>query len=94
MLILKKIGDLGNNLARIRKQNATIGFVPTMGALHNGHVSLIKVCKKNNAHCVASIFVNPTQFNSTTDFLKYPVTIERDIDILEEAGCDVLFYQV
>jgi len=63
-----------------------------MGALHPGHLSLIQSSKKENAVTISSIFVNPTQFNDPGDFQKYPVTIEKDIDLLEEAGCDVLFF--
>ena len=62
-----------------------------MGALHSGHIALIQNCKSAGHLCVCSIFINPTQFNNKGDFKKYPVTLETDIDMLEEAGCDLLF---
>ncbi|MEZ5046791.1 MAG: pantoate--beta-alanine ligase [Chitinophagaceae bacterium] len=87
MLVIKHIHDLKNHL----KSYKNIGFVPTMGALHQGHISLICEAKKNNELTVCSIFVNPTQFNDPADFKKYPITIESDIELLLEAHCDVLF---
>lgn len=72
-------------------QNLTVGFVPTMGALHHGHISLIERAKKENDLCVCSIFVNPIQFNNPDDFKRYPVQTEKDILKLKDAGCDVLF---
>jgi pantoate--beta-alanine ligase len=91
MILLKKRIDLHNWLDVQQKARKKIGFVPTMGALHPGHISLITASKKENPITVCSIFVNPTQFNNSTDLEKYPVTIEKDIDMLEEAGCDLLF---
>ncbi len=91
MILLKKVADTVNYLDKSRRNGNTIGFVPTMGALHEGHISLIRAAKKENLLVVCSIFVNPTQFNDPADFAKYPVTIEKDIALLEEAGCDLLF---
>lgn len=76
---------------QIQKGN-TIGFVPTMGALHAGHLSLIKACKDEGNLAVCSLFVNPTQFNQESDFKSYPKTLEKDIELLIGAGCDVLYH--
>jgi pantoate--beta-alanine ligase len=92
MILFKKANDLSNYLDKQRKQGSKIGFVPTMGALHDGHISLINISKKSNDLSVCSIFVNPTQFNDPKDFEKYPVTLEKDIVALERAGCDILFF--
>jgi pantoate--beta-alanine ligase len=91
MVLFKKAADLSNWLETQRENKIQIGFVPTMGALHPGHLSLIDHSKQNDEVTVASIFVNPTQFNDPKDFEKYPITIEEDIELLEKAGCDVLF---
>ncbi|MBS1511741.1 MAG: pantoate--beta-alanine ligase [Bacteroidetes bacterium] len=91
MIIIKQTKALKNYIIHSRSTGATIGFVPTMGALHNGHLELIRRSKANSGLTVCSIFVNPTQFNDPKDFEKYPITIENDIDLLEQQGCDVLF---
>jgi pantoate--beta-alanine ligase len=91
MLVIKTIKDIDNHLFRLKKQRLNIGYAPTMGALHNGHLSLIKAGLKVCDVVVCSIFVNPTQFNDRADFEHYPETIERDIGLLSDAGCDILF---
>ena len=91
MILLKYIKDVDNALQKSRLHNKSVGFVPTMGALHDGHISLIKKSKLENDLTVCSIFVNPTQFNNAADLKKYPVTTETDINKLEKVGCDILF---
>jgi pantoate--beta-alanine ligase len=91
MIIFHKSGDLHAFLTAERNKGTRIGFVPTMGALHQGHLSLIHTALSMNDMVVCSIFINPTQFNNPTDYEKYPVTINNDIALLEQAGCDVLF---
>jgi pantoate--beta-alanine ligase len=91
MVLLKRADDLARWLEKQRLAGRSIGFVPTMGALHAGHISLIDISKKTAKVTVCSIFVNPTQFNDPKDFQKYPITIEKDILLLEKAGTDALF---
>jgi pantoate--beta-alanine ligase len=91
MIIFKKGLPLQNRLKQLKNINKKIGFVPTMGALHNGHLALIEQSKSPDTTTVCSIFVNPTQFNDKKDFEKYPVTIENDIYLLEKANTDILF---
>src|ERR1700755_2005386 len=91
MILFKTAASLHNYLQKLRAQNLKIGFVPTMGALHKGHLSLIGACKKECDITVCSIFVNPTQFNDKKDFEKYPVTLENDIYLLETNKTEILF---
>lgn len=92
MLLVKKSDELQTILNEKRKKGYSIGFVPTMGALHAGHTSLIASSGKENTLTIASIFVNPSQFNDPDDLKKYPLTIEMDIYNLEASFCDILFY--
>lgn len=91
MYIFKHIFDLQAYLTNERRLGKTIGFVPTMGALHKGHLSLITAAQSATNCVVSSIFVNPTQFNDASDFDKYPRTINDDCGLLIEQHCDVLF---
>ncbi|RYD35278.1 MAG: hypothetical protein EOP86_08905 [Verrucomicrobiaceae bacterium] len=91
MILFKRATDLREHLEKQRKKGKKIGFAPTMGALHDGHISLVEASRKENDLSAVSIFVNPTQFNDPADYAKYPVTLEKDISLLEAAGCDVLF---
>lgn len=91
MRTYKTIRHLKNFLAKQRTAGKTIGFVPTMGALHNGHMSLIEKSNQSSDITVCSIFVNPTQFNVAADLEKYPRTIENDSKMLKDAGCNVIF---
>ena len=88
MLIFKKVTDLRQWLST---QIAPVGFAPTMGALHDGHLELIRMAKRDGCLAVASIFVNPTQFNDPRDLEKYPRTLEKDTAMLLSVQCDVLF---
>jgi pantoate--beta-alanine ligase len=91
MHLFKKVSDLQYYLRSLKAAGKTIGFVPTMGALHQGHVSLIEASKAECDHTVCSIFVNPTQFNDQKDLDKYPRTPGADIELLLACGCDILF---
>ena len=89
MLIFKTKSDLSSYLSSLT--DSLIGFVPTMGALHNGHLALLRQAKKQSSVVVCSIFVNPTQFDSKEDFNRYPDTLSDDITKLEKINCDVLY---
>jgi len=91
MIIIKRTQKIKDFVSELTLGGKKIGFVPTMGALHDGHISLIKKSKSQNFLTICSIYVNPTQFNNVIDLNKYPVTLESDIDKLEMAACDVLF---
>lgn len=92
MKILHKISDLQLELNSLKLNGKSIGFVPTMGALHEGHISLVEMARANNDVVVVSIFVNPIQFNNPDDLEKYPRTFETDAVLLEKASCDYIFY--
>lgn len=91
MKIFNTITDIRYYLNSLRSNNYTIGFVPTMGALHDGHLELIKRSQKENQISVCSIFVNPIQFNNPDDLKIYPRKLEKDIEKLLSIHCDVLF---
>lgn len=91
MLIFKKVADLQAWLNTERANGRVIGFAPTMGALHDGHLELVNMARRDGCLTVASIFVNPTQFNDPKDLEKYPRMPEKDAALLISAGCDALF---
>ena len=90
-MVVKSIKELRGFLAKARKENKTIGLVPTMGFLHEGHLSLIRKANEENDLVVVSIFVNPTQFGPNEDFETYPRNIEQDTKLANEAGADIIF---
>jgi pantoate--beta-alanine ligase len=91
MIIFKKANQLSQYINLQKKEGKKIGFVPTMGALHDGHLTLIDTCKKSNDISVCSIFINPAQFNNPDDLKNYPVTTSNDVAQLISHECDVLF---
>ena len=91
MQVFSESKKLTDRINMFRSLGKTVGFVPTMGALHEGHLSLFKLSASQNDITVVSIFVNPTQVNDKNDLQKYPRTPERDMDLAKKAGCDILF---
>lgn len=91
MKVIRSVKELTETVDRLRRQNKTIGLVPTMGALHEGHKSLMDRARRENDVVVASVFVNPTQFNNPTDLSTYPRTEEADCRLMTDAGVDIAF---
>lgn len=94
MKIIKTIPEVKAEIRKHREQGRSIGFVPTMGALHRGHLSLVETCRKENDITVVSIFVNPTQFGPNEDFEKYPRDFQKDESMLNDLDVDIIFYPV
>ena len=93
MIIFNNIVGFKNHLRKLKNDNITIGFVPTMGALHNGHTSLIKKSVLENDYSVVSIFINPTQFNNINDYESYPINIFRDIELLDSISENIILFR-
>ena len=91
MQLIKSIAELEQYIANLHNENKTIGFVPTMGALHEGHLQLVRRAVAESDVAVVSVFVNPTQFNDKNDLAKYPRTLEADAALLESVGCKAVF---
>lgn len=91
MKLVHTISDLQAELSALKAQNKKVGLVPTMGALHAGHASLVKRCVEENDVAVVSVFVNPTQFNDKNDLIKYPRTLDADCELLESVGASFVF---
>lgn len=91
MKIIESIKEFEAEIESLKTAGKTIGFVPTMGALHEGHKSLVIRSVSENEYCIVSIFVNPTQFNNLTDLEKYPRDLNRDAEMLKSVGCEIIF---
>lgn len=91
MLVIKTVSELNSKVSEIKQQHKSLGFVPTMGALHEGHLTLVKRAVAENDFAIVSIFVNPTQFNNSSDLEKYPRNLDADVSLLEKTGCFAIF---
>ena len=91
MKVYSTISSIKKQISVLKSEGKTIGFIPTMGALHYGHISLVKSATSQCDITVVSIFVNPTQFNNSNDLLNYPRTLEADVELLSEIDCDIVF---
>ncbi len=91
MIIFNERKKLTPYIKTLKSQQKTIGFIPTMGALHQGHISLVKASIAQNDYTIVSIFVNPTQFNNPEDLQKYPRTESEDVQLLTDYGCDFVY---
>jgi pantoate--beta-alanine ligase len=91
MQVITQVNELRETMQALRCSGKSIGFVPTMGALHEGHLQLLRASAKDNDITVCSIFVNPTQFNNPDDYNLYPRTLDADIELLKTTGCDYIF---
>ncbi|MCX5641730.1 MAG: pantoate--beta-alanine ligase [Candidatus Omnitrophica bacterium] len=91
MVVISQASALRKRLSAVRESGRKIGFVPTMGALHEGHLALIRACRKEKLFCVVSIFVNPTQFGPAEDYHKYPRNLKKDAELTRKAGANLIF---
>jgi len=91
MEVITKINEMRTRVLSVKDRKRSIGFVPTMGALHDGHISLIRSAREENDELVVSIYLNPTQFDNSDDFDKYPRQLNKDIEIIRKENADVIF---
>lgn len=91
MILCQNVAELKNSVAKFKQEGKSIGLVPTMGALHEGHASLIKASHAENDITIVSVFVNPTQFGPNEDYAAYPRTLEKDCTVAQQAGADIVF---
>ena len=91
MEVITKINEMRTRVLSVKDRKRSIGLVPTMGALHDGHISLIRSARKENDELVVSIYLNPTQFDNNDDFDRYPCQLNEDIEIIRKENADVVF---